>query len=140
MNNTAGSETIKHEGIVTKTNGESVTVTIISSTACSGCHAEGSCSMAGSTEKEIEVIGNYNVGIGDHVSVLMKESMGFAALFLGYIFPLIAVILVLIVLVSSGIHELPAGLISVSVLIPYYLIIWLLRRKINDKFTFTLKV
>jgi len=70
----------------------------------------------------------------------MKESMGFAALFLGYVFPLFAVIIVLVVLVSAGIRELAAGLISVSVLIPYYLIVWFLRKKINEKFTFTLKV
>lgn len=139
MSNTIGSGTINHDGIVQKNDEESVTVSIISSTACSGCHAEGSCSMSGKEEKIIEVHGKYNVSAGDRVVVLMKQSMGFTALFLGYLLPLLIVIITLIILISIKTPELTAGLTSLAVLIPYYSVLWVLRNRINEKFTFTLK-
>jgi len=139
MSNTIGSGTINHDGIVQRADVNSVTVSIISSSACSGCHAEGSCSMSGKEEKIIEVRGKYNVSAGDHVVVLMKQSMGYTALFLGYLLPLLIVIITLIILISVKIPELSAGLISLAVLVPYYSALWFLRNRINEKFTFTLK-
>ncbi len=115
-------------------------VTIISSSACSGCHAEGSCNMSGKEEKIIEVRGRYNVNPGDQVTILMKQSMGYAALFLGYLLPIIVVVACLSILISLNVSELSSGLISVAILIPYYIILFFFRKTINEKFTFTLKV
>jgi len=140
MNSTKNTAIINHEGIVQKIYDASVIVSISSSTACSGCHAEGSCNMAGKEEKIIEVTGRYDVHPGDRVTILMKQSMGYAALFLGYLLPLISVLTVLIILVAMEVPELPAGLISLGILIPYYIILFLFRRRVNEKFTFTLKV
>jgi len=131
---------INHEGIVQRNEGNTVIVSISSASACSGCHAEGSCTMSGNEEKIIEVLGNYSVKPGDKVTILMKQSMGYAALFLGYVIPFITVIAVLITLISLNVQELTSGLISVAILIPYYTILYLFRKTINTKFTFTLKV
>jgi sigma-E factor negative regulatory protein RseC len=139
MNDVKNSGIINHEGIVQKTGDTSVFVAISSSTACSGCHAEGSCNMSGSEEKIIEVTGKYNVLPGDRVTILMKQSMGYVALFLGYLLPLISVIAVLITLIALGVSELTAGLLSLAILIPYYLILFVFRSRINEKFTLTLK-
>ncbi len=139
MSNTVGYGTINHDGIVQKSDDKSVTVSIISSAACSGCHAEGSCSMSGKEEKIIEVPGRYSVSAGDRVVVIMKQSMGYTALFLGYLLPLIIVIITLIILISVKTPELTAGLTSLAVLIPYYSALWFMRNRINEKFTFTLK-
>jgi sigma-E factor negative regulatory protein RseC len=139
MNNTKNSGIINHEGIVQKIEDTSVIVSISSSTACSGCHAEGSCNIAGKEEKIIKVTGKYNVNPGDRVTILMKQSMGYAALFLGYLLPLVSVVTVLIILVALEVPELPAGLLSLGILIPYYTILFFFRRRVNEKFTFTLK-
>lgn len=140
MNSTKNSGIINHEGIVQRIDDTSVIVSISSSTACSGCHAEGSCNMAGKEEKIIEVTGRYDVLPGDRVTILMKQSMGYAALLLGYLLPLVSVVTVLIVLVALEVSELPAGLLSLGILIPYYIILFFFRRRVNEKFTFTLKV
>lgn len=139
MNSTKNSGIINHEGIVQRIDDTSVIVSISSSTACSGCHAEGSCNMAGKEEKIIEVTGRYNVRTGDRVTILMKQSMGYAALLLGYLLPLLSVVTVLIILVAMEVPELPAGLLSLAILIPYYIILYLFRRRVNEKFSFTLK-
>ena len=131
--------TIDHTGIVQQANNKSVTVRISAVSACSGCHAEDSCVLSGKEEKIIEVQGKYNVKQGDTVTILMKQSMGYAALLLGYILPLITVIVALIILISMNVPELVAGLTSLLMLIPYYIILFFFRKRINEKFTFTLK-
>jgi positive regulator of sigma E activity len=134
------SNIIRHDGVVQNSDNNFVTVKIISSSACSACHAEGVCSLSGSEEKIVEVPGYYNVAPGDNVTVLMKQSDGTAAVFLGYILPLILVIIMLIILSSVSDSELITGAGSIVSLIPYYFIIWLFRKQISKKFTFSIKV
>jgi sigma-E factor negative regulatory protein RseC len=139
MKNSKNPGIINHEGVVQKKNDKSVTVSITTVTACSGCHAEDLCSQSGKAEKIIEVTGNFNVKPGDPVTILMKQSMGYAALLLGYILPLIAVLAILVIMNSLKIPELFGGLTSIAILIPYYIILFLFRKRVNDKFAFTLK-
>jgi len=131
---------IEHDGIVEKTDNGAVTVKIVSSSACSGCHAEGYCSLSGNEEKLVMIPGNYNVTAGDDVTILMKKSMGYSAVLLGYVFPFILVVVVLIMLVALSVSEIAAGLSAIAVLIPYYLMLWFFRKRIDNKFTFTIKV
>lgn len=139
MNSSDNFRTINHEGIVQKSDDKSVIVSITSASACSGCHAEGSCNLSGKEEKIIEVKGHYNVKPGDPVTIVMKQSMGFSALLLGYILPLFSVVASLIILISLNVTELVAGLSSLAILIPYYIILFFFRKQVNQKFTFTLK-
>lgn len=130
---------IEHEGVVEKSDGNTVIVRISPETACSGCHAEVICNLSGVKEKLIEVHGNYNVSPGDRVKVLMKKSMGYSAVFLSYIFPLILILIILIILLSIHLSEVVAGLGSVGILGIYYLILYLFRNRIRNKFTFSIK-
>jgi sigma-E factor negative regulatory protein RseC len=139
MNISTDTESISHEGIVQKINDKSVIVKILTGTACSGCHAKGSCNLSETEEKIIEVSGSYDVNPGDTVTILMKQSMGHIAVLFGYILPLFALIAMLIILVSLGVSESVAGLASLSIVALYYTILYLFRKQINKKFTFTLK-
>ncbi len=139
MKNSSGKKTIEHKGIVQKNNNESVNVLIISESACSGCHAEGLCSMANSKEKNVEVKGNFNVKEGDQVTVTLEQSAGYRALLLGYLIPLLLVLAILIIMISAGAGELVSGILAIASLLPYYLILYLLREKINEKFIFSIK-
>jgi sigma-E factor negative regulatory protein RseC len=132
-------ECIEHDGIVQESGNNFVTVRISSASACSGCHAEGSCALSGIEEKIIDVTGNYNVSPGDNVTVIMKQSAGFTALFLGYILPLILMMAILIILISLSFTELIAGLCAIASLVPYYVVLWLCRDHIGKKFTFSIK-
>jgi sigma-E factor negative regulatory protein RseC len=138
MKNSDNYGSIIHEGIVSKTLDKSVIISIFTATACAGCHAENSCMLSGREEKSVEVIGTYNVKPGDPVKVMMKQSQGYRAILLGYVFPLVTVILCLIILNESGVKELTAGIISIGILAPYYLILSLFRKQINKNFTFKL--
>lgn len=133
------SECIEHIGIVQESGDGSAKVRITSASACSACHSKELCSLSGTEEKIIDITGSYNLSPGEEVTVQMKQSAGYTALFLGYILPLILVMAALIVLISSSVPELAAGICSIAILIPYYLIIWLFRKNVAKKFTFTIK-
>lgn len=139
MEKYGSSETICHDGIVQKTDTDSITAKIASFPACTGCHAEGFCSLSGKEDKIVQVAGGYDVHPGDTVTVLMKLSTGYSAVLMGYISPLCILILVLLLLISLSMPELIAGLSAVAALIPYYFILYLFRSKIGSKFRFTLK-
>ncbi|MBN2863762.1 MAG: SoxR reducing system RseC family protein [Bacteroidales bacterium] len=139
MNNSGNQGVIEHDGIVEKADERCVTVKISSVSACSGCYAEGHCSLSGKKEKIIRIPGIYKVTPGDEVTVLMKKSMGYTALFLGYVLPFLLVILVLFVLAALSMPEFISGLGSLAVLVPYYLILWFFKKRVDNKFSFTLK-
>jgi sigma-E factor negative regulatory protein RseC len=131
--------TVQHDGTVKKVDSNSVFVSILSETACSGCHAEKLCNFSGEKEKVVEVKGKYNVAPGDPVTILMEQSMGYKALLISYLIPLLILIVSLIVLNAFAVSELMSGLVSVLVLVPYFIILYFFRKKIDRSFTFTLK-
>ena len=68
------SGTIQHEGTVQKVGSDSVVVDITSVSACSGCHAEGFCSLSDKKEKSVKIAGSYNVARGERVTVVSIPS------------------------------------------------------------------
>ena len=133
-------EPIKHDGIVEEVGSNSVVVRISSGSACSGCHAENLCNISGKEDKLISIEGKYDVARGDVITVLMQQSMGIKAVLLGYVLPLFILVISLIILLSASLSELAAGLVSISILIPYFILLYLNRNRIGRIFLFTLKV
>lgn len=130
---------IQHDGTVRKVDGSSVLVSITSNASCSGCHAEGLCGISGKEEKTIDIKGSYNISPGDQVTVLMDQSTGFKAVALSYLVPLVIVVASLVVMNLLSFNELTAGLVSISLLVPWFLILHFFRNRINRSFTFTIK-
>lgn len=139
MEKKGSSGTIQHEGTVHKINVDSVDIRISPESACSGCHAEGFCNLTGREDKILNVSGKFNVSAGDKVNVVIASSMGVRAVLLGYLIPLIILIAVLVTLTALSVRELIAGLISIGILGPYFLILQLFRKRIDQSFSFTLK-
>ncbi len=131
-------ELIKHDGIVRKVNPNSVIVDLSSDSNCSGCHAEALCNISGKPDKSIEIPGNYDVSPGETVTVLMKQSMGYKAVILGYLIPLALVITGLAVMVSIGLKESIAGIVSIAILVPYFIMLRLFRERLSSSFTFSI--
>lgn len=131
---------IQHEGTVKEVGVDSVVVSIVSCSACAGCHARGMCGMTENQEKIIDIRGRYDVSPGDKVTVQMEESAGMRAVVLSYLVPFFIVIGGLFIFQSLSTNELTAGLISIALLVPWFLILYLFRKKIDRSFTFTLKI
>ncbi len=129
---------ITHDGVIASLSEDRITVKITSYAACTSCHAKGACQITGGeNEKLIHIpVSNPDFRIGEKVRVLLSRSMGFRALFLGYLLPFGLVLIVLLVLTAAGSSELIAGLAAVGVLAPYYagLRIWM--GKVDRQFSF----
>ena len=117
-----------------------LTVNIISQSACSSCHANGACSVSDVQDKEIEIYNFSNkYSPGQQVTIVFKESKGFTALFFGYVLPFILVLTTLITATSLDNNELVAGLLSLAILVPYYIIIHLFSHRFKKVFNFEIE-
>ncbi|MDA3890865.1 MAG: SoxR reducing system RseC family protein [Salinivirgaceae bacterium] len=134
-----GNALISHKGIVTSVSNNIILVSITNMSACSSCHAKGACNASDMQEKVVEVASNKKLNIGDAVVITGKESMGFKALFLGYLFPFILVLLTLIIGTVLSFKETTAGLLALSVLVPYYFVLYVTKDRIKKSFIFEIQ-
>ncbi|HIE16107.1 MAG TPA: RseC/MucC family positive regulator of sigma(E) [Bacteroidales bacterium] len=135
-------EVVNHEGIVKNVNENFVEVSVIAKSACLSCQLKSACSVADVKEKIIKIPGykiNKSFSIGEKVSVEMKESLGIKALLIGYVYPFFLVLAVLILVDVFTNKQGLAGLLSIGSLVPYYLILFLLKNKFKKIFTFSIK-
>ncbi len=137
----AGKKEISHIGRVVEMTPEFTTVEIISSSACSACHAKGLCGMSEEKVKAISVptdpYATWNVG--DEVKVMLKQSMGLKAVWISYVIPLIILMILILTLSAVGVNEVCAGLTAVGGVAIYYLVIYLMRNRLADEFVFYIK-
>ena len=71
--------------------------------------------------------------------VQVARHLGFKAVALGYIYPFILLMAVLFILVLAGTDELTAGMLALLSLLPYYLGLYLARKRIESTFNFTIQ-
>jgi len=124
-------------GVVVSVTPEKVSVRIIARSACGSCTAKSLCGAGDIAEKIIEVkkpSGQYKVG--EQVVVSMSNGLGARATLFGYLFPFVLLIVSLISLDSLGVAELTNGLFSIGVLVPYFFVLWVLRKKFEKRFVF----
>jgi sigma-E factor negative regulatory protein RseC len=130
---------IEHAGIVSGIGDGAITVKITAHPACSSCHASGVCNASGSVDKYFKLPFQEGISNGQNVRIITSLSTGFRALMLGYLYPLLVLLISLIVLLAAGINEVWAGLCSISLTIVYYLLLYRLRGRIEKTINFTLK-
>lgn len=134
-------EVIEHKGIVVSVDPAVTKVEIIQSSACGTCHAKELCGLSEGGNKTVEVAtsGFKPHEPGDEVVLCMKRTMGMKAVWIAYVLPL--VILVAAILLMSLFHagELATGLAAIGAVALYYLVIFLLRGKLDDDFVFYIK-
>ena len=132
---------IRHLGIVENINGCYLKVRIIQTSACSACSIKGHCSASDSKEKLIDVYNDKGLDckIGQQVVVCGSTSMGMKAVLWAFGVPFLVLVLSLFVSMSLTNDEMKSALISLIMLIPYYIIIYFLREKFRRTFVFTLE-
>lgn len=134
----ADNRMVYHDGIVVATNDHNVRVKIVSHSACAGCRAKGVCTAADMEEKMIEAVSISNEPLqqGDTVTVIMEEKLGWLAVFYGFFLPFIVMTGVLFVSYALGGKELEAAFLGIGSLVPYYLLLYVFRKKIEKDFIF----
>jgi sigma-E factor negative regulatory protein RseC len=149
-----------HPGIVTAIKPGFVTVQIESTSACAACAAHSKCGFAESKTKSLDIpitagsgqqvadsnqqlpATSYqlpaNLSVGDHVTVYISEERGLLAAWWAYFLPAMLLIAVAVTLSVLDIPEPLVILATLASLAIYILILYLLRKKLNHKFTLTL--
>ena len=132
---------IRHRGIVEKIDGSHVVVRIVQTSACSACSAKGLCNASESKEKQIDV---YEVNpayrIGEEVVLCGSTSMGMKAVFLAFGIPVLLLLAALFVTmrITDG-DALLAAAVALLAVVPYYVVIYLMKDKMNKTFSFVIE-
>ncbi len=131
---------IRHSGMVTGIRPDSVFVTIVQQTACTGCHAADFCLTSDRKVKEIEVSpSGKNLAVGQPVTVILRQQAGIKALLFGYILPFVVLLGTLFTVASFTGNEILAGFVALIMMIPYYAILYLFRGRLKKTFRFELE-
>ena len=132
---------LEHKGIVLSIKGERIDVSILSESACATCKVKSACGMSETEEKVVSIFTHdapaYRVG--EQVVVSVTRNMGLRAVFLAYVVPFLVLLVSLLVLLEAGLSEAAAGLISLGVLALYYIVLWLMRRRIEREINFNIR-
>ena len=132
---------IKHRGIVEKVEGSHVVVRIVQTSACAACSAKGLCNASESKEKQIDVFeAGASYRIGEEVVLCGSTSMGMRAVFLAFGIPMLLLLFALFVSmrVTDG-DALVSSLVALFAVVPYYLVIYFMKDKLNSTFSFTIE-
>ena len=136
---------IKHTGTVIAIEGETVRVKIEQSSACSACQAKAMCSSADKKEKIIEVTSpqpspqgeGEKLRVGDTVEVIVEQRMGWKAVVIAYLVPLMVLVGTLAILDMRLENEALAGVIALGVTGVYFIVLRLFRDRLQRQFSFT---
>ena len=134
------SQKIEHTGIITNIFGTKVQVQIVQLSACSSCHAKGACSASDKDEKFIDAeVTDTTFKIGDQVNLIGESSMGLFAVLIAFVIPFLLIIISLFILRSYTTNEALSGTIALGVLVPYFIILSLFNKKLQNKLKFTVE-
>lgn len=132
---------IKHRGIVEKVDGSHVVVRIVQTSACSACSAKGLCNASESKEKQIDVYEvNPSYRIGEEVVLCGSTSMGMRAVFLAFGIPVLLLLFALFATmrITDG-DALLSAIVALLAVVPYYVVIYLMKDKMNKTFSFVIE-
>lgn len=132
---------IIHRGTVESVTGKHINVRIVQTSACSACGARRLCNAAESKEKLVDVVSpdasSYQAG--DEVLLTGSTRMGLAAVWWAYILPLLLLLFVLFLSVWVTSSEPAGALLALCVLAVYYVLLYGNRKRLTNKFSFTIK-
>lgn len=132
---------ICREGIVRAVNGDEITVEVIVSSACSGCHAKSICIPSDRRQERITVknIRNEQYEVGETVELLLETSAGNKAVVLAYVLPLIVLLVLLFGCYALTQKELLSVGVGVLGVVLYYLILKSAGKSVEKGITFGIR-
>ena len=132
------SDRISHSGIIDSIMDDHVKVRIVQTSACASCQVAGHCNAAESKVKLVDVFGcdTAKYTLGQQVTVWASKDVANRALLLGFGVPFLLLVCVLLLALRLTSDEGVAALVALGSLIPYYIILWILRDRISRQVSF----
>lgn len=135
-------QVITHDAVVKAIDNECVRVTILQSSACSGCAAKQMCSSAEAKEKDVDVFtaDSAAYGVGQKVKLEGRLSDGRRAAIIAYGLPLLLMLPVLFFAIRLSGSETIGALWALGSVALYYIVIFLFfRGRLQQHFSFTIR-
>ncbi len=133
---------MEHEAVVVEVIAEQkrVDVEMVVSGACGSCKAKAVC---GGGESQVRKVAAYTdhpelYNVGDRVVISIEQIMGYKAIVLSYIVPLI-VMLVALALTHSRYGDLVAGVSALGACALYYIVLAFFRKRLERVIVFSIK-
>ena len=132
------SNKISHSGVIEQILDGCVKVRIVQTSACAACKVAAHCNAAESKIKIVDVFcsDNSTYQVGQDVVVWASKDVANKALLLGFGIPFLLLICVLLIALRFTSEEGIAALTALGSLVPYYFMLWLLRKKIQRQIAF----
>lgn len=132
---------IEHLGIVESIKSQSIVVSFVQESACSACAVAQLCHGAEKQGKTIEVpcADASRYGIGQSVLLVGRLGLGLRATLWAYVVPLVVLMAVLIVVSERTGSEGAGAIVALLSLIPYYIVLYLLRHRLQRTFSFSIQ-
>ena len=132
---------ICREGIVRAIDGDDISVEVIVSSACSGCHAKSIC-IPSDRRQEVITVKNTcheDFQIGETVELLLENSSGNRAVVLAYVLPLVVLLVLLFGCYALTHHELLSVGVGVLGVVVYYLVLKSFSKGVEKKMVFGIR-
>lgn len=135
------SNVITHSGIVERIDGDHITVRIVQASGCASCQLAGHCHASESREKLVDVYHAHAARhrVGDAVTVSTDVRTGYRAVAWGFGVPLAVLVATIFGVRALTDNEGLAALAGLAMLTPYYIVLYLLRDKLREKFSFRIE-
>lgn len=129
---------ISHAGKIEAISGDAVQVRILQTSACAACKVASHCNASEAKEKLVEVrmADAGDLKVGDAVTVCASKDVANRALLLGFGLPFLLLVTVLVVMLRVSASEGLAALAALGSLLPYYLLLYLFRDRIQQQLQF----
>lgn len=126
------SNRINHNGIVDSIVDGTIRVRIMQTSACAACGLAKHCNSAESKEKIIDVCDDTtDYEIGEHVMVSVSTAVGYRAVALGFVFPFLLLVAIIVLIDGVTKSEPLAALSGLLSLVPYYVLLYINRGRIG---------
>ena len=145
------SNKISHSGVIQSIKDGCIKVQIVQTSACAACKVASSCRAAsplGSSKnaseskvKIVDVLRNDTKGfeVGQQVVVWASKDVANQALLLGFGVPFLLLVCVLMIALKLTDSEGVSALAAIASLVPYYVALWLMRDRIQQRISFNLE-
>jgi len=135
------SNRITHSGVVERVEGDCVKVRIVQTSACAACKVASHCNAAESKVKIVDVLTSDSSAYraGEEVVVSASKDVANRALLLGFGLPFLLLVGMLVVMLRLTSEQGLAALGAIGALIPYYILLWLMRDRIRQQISFRIE-
>lgn len=131
-------ERVSHTGVITSITSDELGIEILSSGSCGSCSIKSACGMSETREKHIVVPkpDGKEFIIGQPVKVSMTARQGGRAAVYAYLIPALLMIFTILIISQFSLKDWITAVAGISAAAVYYLVLFLFRRKIRERFEY----